>query len=485
MKKWIVILVIAAIVGGAYYFVINYVEYTPRWLAGEKVKVTRGDLRSPVSASGRVQPAKYIEIKSEASGTVMHVTVEEGDYVLAGETLVVLDPNDEQRSYDIAQLQLQDAETQLKIAEQQAQDANSAGLMRAKANVLAAEAEYEDAVARLDKLKGLPAGARGDDELAFAKATAKARESQLEAAKAAKISAESEAKLARLRAELAEKAVDTAERNVNEAEERLNETVIKAPSNGMIAGVMIQVGQLVQSGTKSLTGGTQLIKLAQTDKLYVVAMVDDADFGLVRKIAPPEARPQMRAGGPKRQRREKMAATQASTQPGSQANDAVEAEAEPATQPSTQPAGPHVDPTQRVRIMVDTFPDEEFEGVIERIDPEGEVHGAIVQYRVHVLLTSENSYEMLQLGLPAQVEFTAESREDVLLVESRCIRREGEEYGVFVPDPTPQDKLNTRFIALRTGISDGTYTEVLPGSGLKEGDEVYLVPPRPPKERGK
>ena len=54
-----------------------------------------------------------------------------------------------------------------------------------------------------------------------------------------------------------------------------------------------------------------------------------------------------------------------------------------------------------------------------------------------------------------------------------------------MPDPTPQDKLRTKFIRVRTGISDGTNTEILEPSELKEGDEVYRSLPASPEERGK
>jgi multidrug efflux pump subunit AcrA (membrane-fusion protein) len=472
MKKWLVLLIIMGLLGVVYYMVVTFVEYTPGWLAGEKVKITRGSIRSPVTASGTVEPAKMIEIKSEASGEVTHILVEEGDFVRKGATLIVLDPNDEQRSYEIALLQLAEAETNYKIATEQAKRAAGAGMKQAEASKLAAKAEYEDAKARLDKLKAVTDTARTPVEYSLAQTSVEAAQARMEAADAALMSASSEARLAEYHVEVSKKSVDTAKKNASDAEERLSETTIKAPSDGMIAKVMVQVGTLVQSGTKSLTGGTMLLKLADTSKLYVLAMVDDADFGLVRRIAPDTARPQMRPeGGAGR------VVTNTTTNP---AASQVASDPEPQT-PTSLP----VDPTKRVKVIVDTFPDEEFWGVIERIDPEGQAHGAIVQYSVHVRLISPNSFELLQLGLPAQVEFTAESRENVLMVESRCIRKEGEEYGVFVPDPTPQDHLNTRFVRVRTGLTDGTHTEILAGSGLKEGDEVYLVPPRPPRERGK
>ena len=490
MRKWLVLLIITAVIGVAYYLVITYVVYTPRWLAGEKTKVRRGDIRSPISASGRVEPAKWIELKPEASGEVTHITVREGDYVLKGDTLVVLDPNDEKRTVEKVQLAVEDARTNSLIAQEQKQRAATSGLLRARATTQASKAEEDESRFRWDKYKDLASYTELEKKLA--KASLDAAIARTMSSEAGLQAANSDARLSEYRAELAKKAVQTTERNLADAEERLSETVIKAPTDGMIAKVAVQVGTLVQSGTTSLTGGTPLIKLADTRRLYVIAMVDDADFGVVRRIAPESARPQMRRGN----RRRPLSTAPATTNPVSaelaamkpvaieSASTEIASNPNPDTQPSAGPT-PHVDPTKRVKIMVDTFPDDEFVGVIERIDPEGEARGAIVQYRVHVRLISENSFELLMLGLPAQVEFTAESRKNVLMVESRCIRKEGDEYGLFVPEPTPQDKLNTRFVPVRSGISDGTHTEILTGSGLKEGDTVYLKKPAPPKDRGK
>jgi len=470
MRKWLILLVIGVAVSVIYYLVITYVEYTPKWLAGEKTTVRRGNVRSPISASGRIEPAMRIEIKSEASGPVTNILVEEGDYVRAGQTLIVLDPNEETISRDKAQLAVEEAKKALSISEANAIKAKESGILRAKAAVQSAKARLTQAtferekVERLDKQR-----VAADQEIVMARAAYEEALANHLAAEAGFRAAELDAQIAQEQAASARTTLGTAEQNFSDAQRRLSQTVIKAPSDGMVAKVMVQIGSLVQSGTRSLTGGTPLIKLADTSKLYVVAMVDDADFGVVRRIAPPSARPQMRPG---------PARTRERTTTDAAPPDPVPSGA------STLPAPP-MDPTQRVKVTVDTFPDEEFWGLIERIDPEGEVHGAIVQYRVHVLLTSPNSYDLLQLGLPAQVEFTAESRENVLIVESRCVRKQGEEFGVYMPDPTPQDKLRTKFIRVRTGISDGTNTEILEPSELKEGDEVYRSLPASPEERGK
>lgn len=478
MKKWLILLIIGVTVSVIYFLVITYVEYTPKWLAGEKVTVKRGNIRSPISASGRIEPAERIEIKSQASGEVTQICINEGDYVRAGEVLIVLDPNEERLATEKAEFAVSESEKQLKIATANATKAKESGVLRAEATARSTEARTRQSELQyrlLEKARRSREAATSY-EVDMAKATWDEAAANHETALAGVVAAKLDSTIAAEQAESARSTLETAKRNLDDARRRLSQTTIYAPSDGMIAKIYVQIGSLVQSGTRSLTGGTPLAKLADTSRLYVIAMVDDADFGIVRKIAPPEARPQMRPG-PKRERFQRS--TSATTTTG-----AADASSPSTSAAQSMPSLP-VDPTRRVKVMVDTFPDDEFWGVIERIDPEGEVHGAIVQYRVHVRLVSSNAYDMLQLGLPAQVEFTAESRDNVLCVESRCVRKQGDDYGVFVPDPKPQDKLATRFVKVRTGISDGTNTEILEGSGLKEGDEVYRVPPAAARERGK
>jgi multidrug efflux pump subunit AcrA (membrane-fusion protein) len=479
MKKWLILLSISSVIVVAYYLVITYVEYTPQWLAGEKTTVKRGNIRSPISASGRIEPFKRIEIKSEASGPVTKIYVEEGEYVHKGDLLIELDPNEERLNTEKAELQVIQAEAAYNIAQARATQAEDSGILRAKSTTQSADARMDQAEFDYNKIKDrLSKNAATPVEWVMAQANKKEAEANVTAAAAGLKAAYLDAQIAKEQIGTSKTTWDTAKRDLEDARRRLSQTKIVAPSDGMVAKVMVEIGTLVQSGTRSLTGGTPIVRLAETNKLYVIAMVDDSDFGLVRKIAPPSARPQMK-DAPSRSRKSNRA------NPTTQAAAAANAKAAVATTQADDPPKPPLDATKKVKVTVDTFPDEEFWGYIERIDPEGEPHGAIVQYRVHVLLTSPNSYEMLQLGLPAQVEFTAESRENVLVVESRAVKKEGDDYGVYVPAPTPQDKLATRFIKVRTGISDGTNTEILEGSELKEGKEIYRIPPAPSSERGK
>src|ERR1700722_5284459 len=57
-------------------------------------KVERIDLARSVVATGKVQPVTQVEIKSKASGIILKLPVNVGDYVHKGEVICELDQND-------------------------------------------------------------------------------------------------------------------------------------------------------------------------------------------------------------------------------------------------------------------------------------------------------------------------------------------------------------------------------------------------------
>ncbi len=138
-----------------------------------------------------------------------------------------------------------------------------------------------------------------------------------------------------------------------------------------------------------------------------------------------------------------------------------------------------------MRITVEAFKDEVFSGEIERILPEPTGVGAVVTYDVRIKITSENRRELRGvLGLQAEVEFTAQSFKDTLLVPYDAVKRDHNGlYGAYVavksesgPGYTPV------FRSCRFGIDDGIRVQVL--EGLDEGEKVYVrLPQKTRKQR--
>ncbi|MCP4581299.1 MAG: biotin/lipoyl-binding protein, partial [candidate division Zixibacteria bacterium] len=118
MKKLIWIIVIIVIIAGVAYVVypsadeeqnsFNPLERT------EKVK--RGDLVVTVSAVGTIEPQQAVEVKSKASGQIIKLYVDEGDKVIQGDLICVLDKTAAQNDYRQAEADLTVAQVTLKQA---------------------------------------------------------------------------------------------------------------------------------------------------------------------------------------------------------------------------------------------------------------------------------------------------------------------------------------------------------------------------------
>jgi multidrug efflux pump subunit AcrA (membrane-fusion protein) len=189
--------------------------------------------------------------------------------------------------------------------------------------------------------------------------------------------------------------------------------------------------------------------------IYAVVNVDEADIGLVRQLAPESAR-----------------SGRAATQP------EVDAYGVPTTNAASLPEGV-IDTTKEVEITVESFPNERFGGMIERIAPQSEVSAAIATFRVWIRLSSPNKSELVrQLNTQAEAHFTAKSVRDALLVSYDAFQKNpnGDGFGVYVPIPTIKDGKKYEFRPCEFGRDNGIDVQVV--KGLKEGDIVYTKLPQ-------
>jgi HlyD family secretion protein len=339
------------------------------------------------------------------------------------------------------------------------QQAETTSLAQIDARIKSAEAQLADAEFSLNKNKKLREGDTGaisEEEMVGTQARYDQLAAQLDGLRADRGQAEIAVNLAERDVTLAEKAVETAETNLRDAEERLRETEIRSPVGGMVTNIRVEVGAVVQGGRDTITGGTVLAYVADISEIYVRTEVSDADIGAVMWLAPEKARP----GG--EQLAERIRAAEV---------DLLIDTSGVLSRDSTVGVP--------VKIRVDAFPDQEFAGYIERIYPEPVKLQNIVTYLVDILVTSPNSDLLkLTMGMQADVEFTAQSVHDVLLVPHDAIRRgPGGELGVFVRHKGADGDSQPRFVPCRFGLDNGLYAELLAGEGIVETSNVYTKLP--------
>lgn len=455
MKKWLILLGAVAVVAGIYY-VARQQRYEPPWAQPKLGKVTRGDIRVPITASGLIRANQEVELKSKASGRIIDVPVVEGMYVKVGQPVARLDPDDEQRRLDRAQADFDRAEallTQAKVAVERA----AVSIESAKARAEEISAQGEIAKFELQKVEELAArGQASAQQLNDARAQYRMSLAQQESARIAITSAE----LAKQDAETAvasqQAVVNSARKTLEDSVQRVKETTVLAPVDAIVTEVFVKPGVLVQSATEGFTGGTPVMRLADVSKKMVIARLDEADYGRVLNISPLDALPDM-----------------------PQLRETAAQDAEQLAQRSGT-----------VTLMVDAFKDDTFTGRIVRVEPQGKLNAgsSIIQFDVHVEVTDEKRHK-LPLGAQAQVEFTVESAIGALRVPAEAVKMFEGQRGVYLKTPPTagsSERYSKKFVPCRFGISDGEYTQVisvLADGRLNEGDEVFTKLPEEPGER--
>jgi HlyD family secretion protein len=184
--------------------------------------VERQTIVSSVEATGTIEPIRIIEVKSQAGGEILELPVELGDFVERGTLLVRIDPRDVRNAFE-----------------------------QASADLEVAEARFEVAARQLERIRTLHDSDIVTDE-------------ELEGA----ILEQANAKAVLVRAQT----------NLELAEDRLNDVTLRAPISGTVVERTVEQGQVI-TGTRDLTGGTILMRMADLNEVQVRTLVDETDIG--------------------------------------------------------------------------------------------------------------------------------------------------------------------------------------------------------------
>jgi HlyD family secretion protein len=206
----------------------------------------------------------------------------------------------------------------------------------------------------------------------------------------------------------AEAEVAQARAAVERAEEELNNATIRSPIRGMVLSRDVELGSPVSSILNLGSAATLVMVLGDISQVYVRGKVDEADIGNVRL---------------------------------------------------GQPA----------RIKVETFRDRMFDGQVTQISPMGAEKDNVVSFEVKVSI--HNPGGELRANMTANAEIILEEHKATLVIpESAIVYDAGRNPSVEVPAPNIASGREKR--AIKTGVSNGTKTEVV--DGLIEGQQVIL-----------
>ncbi len=219
---------------------------------------------------------------------------------------------------------------------------------------------------------------------------------------------------ARLTYEQARQQLNIQTQNVQKARTNLGYATITAPIDGVVLSKEVEEGQTVAS---AMTTPTLFIIAQDLTDMRVIADIDEADIGGVAE-------------------------------------------------------------GQRVEFTVDAFPDDVFNGTVTQVRQEATTESNVVTYEV--VIAAPNEALKLKPGLTANVTIFTLEKNDVLAVPSKALRFTPSEL-ILAEGETIEDCDNSTKVwkqegkvfkayAVKTGTSNGTFTEIL--SGVNEGDNV-------------
>lgn len=280
MKKkiifWLVILILA---GGGYFSYGYFFKNKEGAIKYKTVKVEKGSLSTFVTANGTVNPVTTVLVGSQISGTIKKLYADYNSQVKKGQLIAEIDPDIFQAQLAQAKAKVENAKAAFLNAQADILSAQS-NVEASKANVIKAQVALEDArrnLKRVSELFSRNLVAASDRDAA--QTTYDSAVAQLEAARAQQKAAEAQLESAKARLESARAQIKQAEAEMELAQVNLAHTRITAPVNGIVISRNVDVGQTVAASLQAPT----LFTIAQdlTD-MQVETNVSEADIGRVQ-----------------------------------------------------------------------------------------------------------------------------------------------------------------------------------------------------------
>jgi len=248
-------LLIAAAAGG-------YAWWTRRTTAPTVTveSIRTRDLEAVVSASGKIQPKRFVNISADTSGRVVDLAVDEGERVTVGQFLMQIDPRTLRSRVESGQAALRGAESALDQARQAVETAR-VQLQVAQQNLRRQQELWKQQLTPREALE------RAENDARIAQSTLVEREKQVRT---------QEVRLGQDRAQLESAQFD------------LSKVRIESPIAGIITRRNIQEGETAVVGTMN-NAGTVLLTVADMSVIQAEVEVDETNIpnvavGQVAKI---------------------------------------------------------------------------------------------------------------------------------------------------------------------------------------------------------
>lgn len=250
-RKWIIIVIVLLLVGGG-----ASAFFARKGDPGVSVTaeaILKRDLEAIVSASGKIDPKKTVNISAQTMGRVTQLAVREGDRVKAGQFLLQIDPVNAEAAVRRDEASVAGALT---------------GLEQSKASLQAARASLESARQAVKRQKELSAaGLTTRESLERAETEVEVRESDLKAREQEIKSRETQ--------------LNQQQAGLQSSRHTLTQVRFEAPFDGIVTRRNIEEGENVMVGTMN-NAGTVLLTVADMSVIEAEVEVDETDIPFVR-----------------------------------------------------------------------------------------------------------------------------------------------------------------------------------------------------------
>ena len=250
-RKWVWVLVALIIIAGA--TATYFIRQQPQGARVTAEGVQRRDLEAIVSASGKIDPKKTVNISAQTPGRVTQLAVNEGDRVKAGQFLLQIDPV-------MAESAVRRDEAGVAVA--------NTGLDQARTQVRSAQANLDLARQNMKRQQELWAGGLTTRE------TLEKTQSELDVREAELRAREQEV-------QTREEQLRQQQAGLTSTRHSLAQSRFEAPFDGIVTRRNVEVGENVVVGTMN-NAGTVLLTVADMSVIEAEVEVDETDIPLVQ-----------------------------------------------------------------------------------------------------------------------------------------------------------------------------------------------------------
>ncbi len=505
MKRWIIVIVVLAVLVGA---IVGWQTYSANrarqeLVAGlQTVTAEQGTLVATIGATGRVRSNQSAQLVWKTSGTVENVNVQVGDAVTLDTELAALEQTSLPQSVILAQADLVSAQQSLK-------DLLNSDLQRAQAMQAVEDAEQalEDLL-NPELQQAIALQAIADADQAVDDAERRLRSVQLTASQADIDAAEAEVVLLRDRLEKAQEDFEPYEGRPEDDLERANFQSALAEAQQNYDTAVRNLNALSSTGTEIDIAEAQAdlavarAQLVDANREYerIKDGPSDADIALLEAQLADAQREweRLQAGPPS----DDIAAAEARVAAAQATLDQVHivapfdgivtmVESKPGDQVDAGTLAFRVDDYSRllvdlevsevdinkiaegqeVMMSFDAVLAKEYHGVVMEVALVGTEQQGVVNFTVTVEL--QDADEDIRPGMTSAVNIVIRQLEQTLLIPNRAVRVvEGERVVYILGAGDTIEK-----VVITLGASSDTYSEVVDGE-IKAGDEIVLNPPR-------